>query len=115
MAIRRPRKIQLPETAYTAPDAPLVPEHLAGLETVPGRCYSADVVQLSCPAMAGVMCSDCALAELGESWSNLKTRTNAAIPKVKYYRDLDRAQSGPDPDFVRQQRWAREYLKRYPR
>lgn len=114
MAVRRPRKVQLPETAYTDSDEPLVPDYLAELETIAGRCYSPDVVVMNCRGGPGLVCTDCAMAELDERWSLFKARTNAGIPKAKYYRDLDNAQSRPDPEFARQQRWARDYLKRYP-
>lgn len=102
MAVRRPRRVQLPESAYVDFEVQLVPGHLAELEQVPGRCYSAESVEFDCPGTAGVICTRCALAELGETLMHLQIRTNQGIPKDKYYRDLDRAYAEPDPEFKRQ-------------
>lgn len=112
MAIRRPRAVTLPRSAYAAPDGPLVPDHLAQLPTAPGRCHSPETVVLNCRGAVDIVCTDCAMIELGENWANFKARTNAGTPKKKFYDALDRLQSQPDPDFARQQRWAREYLNR---
>lgn len=102
MAIRRPRRVQLPQSAYVAPDEPLVPDYLDDLERAPGRCYSAEPVEFGCPDVPGIICTRCALVELGETLMHLQIRTNAGIPKDKYYRDLDRAYTEPDPEFRRQ-------------
>lgn len=109
---RKPRRARVPQAAYAAPEVPLVPDYLAGLPKAPGRCYSPDTVQLNCRGAVGIVCTDCALVELGEGWVNLKARTNAGTPKGKFYATLDREQARPDPEFARQQRWAREYLAR---
>lgn len=101
MAVRRPSRVALPESAFVDPEALYVPESVADLESVPGRCYSAESVAFCPLGAAATVCLDCALVELGEDWTNFKTRTNAAIPKDKFYRDLDRAQGEPDPHFRR--------------
>lgn len=101
MAVRRPARVTLPDSAYSDMAGLCVPESLADCELLPGRCYSLDSV-IQCPQSAGnVVCTDCSLRELGESWANFKSRTNAAIPKAKFYRDLDAAQAGPDLHFRR--------------
>lgn len=115
VAVRRPRKVALPESAYMDLDAFEIPASVVDLEMVPGRCFShQDVVR--CPQSASnVVCMNCAMVELGERWPDFKARTNAGVPKVKWYRDLDRAQAEPDPEFARQQRRSREYLARVRR
>lgn len=101
MQVRRPARVALPDSAYADMAGLSVPESLADLEVLPGRCFSTESVT-QCPQAAGnVVCGECAMVELGESWTNFKSRTNSATPKAKFYRDLDAAQAGPDPHFRR--------------
>jgi hypothetical protein len=102
VVIRRPKRVQLAESAYVAPAVDLVPDYLSDLETVPGRCYSPDVVELNCPGVPGIICTKCALSELGETLTHLQIRTHYGTPKAVYYRNLDRAYAEPDPEFRRQ-------------
>lgn len=99
--IRRGGVAPLPTSAYVDPEPWVIPPAVADLETVPGRCFSSAVVT-QCPQPApGIVCTDCAMAELGEHWSNFKARTNSGTPKGVFYARLDREQSQPDPDFAR--------------
>lgn len=101
MSVRRPARVTLPDSAYADMTGLSVPVSLQNLEPVPGRCFSTETY-VQCPQGGGmVVCTECALVELGESWTNFKSRTNAAIPKAKFYRDLDAAQAAPDPHFRR--------------
>jgi hypothetical protein len=104
-----PRKINLPEAAYVQPEVELVPEFLRDLETAPGRCYSPSAVEMNCPAIPGVVCTKCCLAELGETMMHLSIRTSQAIPKERYYRDLDAAQAKPDREWRRQWEYSRTW------
>lgn len=113
MPLRRPPRItSLPATAYAETDPLVIPDCVADLDVVDGQCFSRESVALCDSPASGVVCTDCALAELGESWSNLKARTNAGIPKAKFYRDLGVAQARYDPEFARAQRWAKRRTER---
>lgn len=83
----------------------VTPDCVADLVEVASVCFSRlPVVQCDQPA-PGIECTKCTLAVLGEKWDLLKARTNAGIPKAKFYRDLDREQSVPDPAFRRAWLW----------
>lgn len=91
----------LPAAAYVQESDEGIPGSVADLESAPGHCYSAETV-LQCASPApGVVCRDCAMAELGERWDLFKARTNAAIPKSVFYRNLDRAQGEPDEAYAK--------------
>lgn len=93
---------------YVPPDVELVPAHLADLEKIPGRCWSRDIVVQCTQPAPNVVCLDCAMAELGEHWSDFKARTNAGLTRAAYDRKLGAEQRDPDPQFARSQEWARQ-------
>lgn len=79
----------------------VIPEHLSGLERLPGRCFTREVVTQCGQSSPGTVCTACAMVELGENWANFKARTSSGTPKGIFYRRLDAEQARPDPDFVR--------------
>jgi hypothetical protein len=105
--MRRPARVVLPPSAYVDMTGLSVPESLQGLELVPGRCHTALSAVRCEQAGANDLCLDCTLLEIGESYELLAARTNAGIAKGKFYRDLDRAQSVPDPEYRRMMEWKR--------
>lgn len=109
MAVRRPARVELPESAYAPPPLLPVPDCLAGLVESTWSCYSRETVAFCGSPGPGVVCASCAMVELGEDWVNFKARTNMGIPKAKFYRDLERAQGQPDPEFARSQAYARAH------
>lgn len=97
----------LPATAYVDITDVSLPESVADLELVPGVCLARFDVGRCDQAAPQRLCLDCSLRDVGESWELLTTRTNAGVPKAKFYRDLDRAQSVPDPTYKRLMAWKR--------
>lgn len=105
--VRRPTRVQLPGSAFVDTSGLCVPESVADLESVPGRCYTRKSAVICGQAAPDSMCVECAMAELGETLELFNARTNAGIPKAKFYRDLERAQSVPDADYRRMMEWKR--------
>lgn len=105
--VRRPSKVALPTDAYVDMTDLSVPECVADLEVVPGRCWSAKSAVRCSQSGPDVVCTECCMVELGESLELFNVRTNQGIPKAKFYRDLDRAQSMPDPSYRRMMAWKR--------
>lgn len=105
--MRRPARVALPVSAYVDMTDLSVPVSLSDCEVVPGHCHSRQTVARCEQAGASDLCLDCSLAEIGESYELLAARTNAGTPKAKFYRDLNRVQSVPDPEYRRMMEWKR--------
>lgn len=104
MAIRRPKRVNVPQSAYTALAEPPLPDYLRELESVPGRCYSPAAVVFCRSPAPGVVCRDCSVAELGEFWEDLVTRCNAGLTKSQYERKQSRQDDAVVPRQSRQDR-----------
>ncbi len=77
-----------------------------------GWCHSREpVVQCGSP-VPGVVCSSCAMVELGEHWEDFKARTNAGLTVAAYQRKLAGEQRNPDPVFARARAWAAAHTPR---
>lgn len=105
--IRTPKRVILDESAYVPPAPIPVPVYLADLVESSWVCYSAAPVAFCGSPGPGVVCTGCAMVELGEEWTNFKARTNAGITRAAYERRLAAEQRDPDPVFRRAQAWAR--------
>lgn len=107
--IRAPKRVILAESAYVSPPPIPVPEYLADLVESSWACYSRAAVVFCGSPGPGIVCTGCAMAELGEEWTNFKARTNAGLTRAAYDRKLEAEQRDPDPVFARSQAWARAH------
>lgn len=61
------------------------------LPPVPDWCVMRGVLGSCLSADPAALCRACTLLEIGERMGDLVVRTNAGIPKGKFYRDQERA------------------------